>query len=155
MLIKRVVKKHMMNFKIIENAQPDYLSKFDEFIELYNMGIYKVEAIIKMLGWTRGDYNHAYKHAREEGLLNQSNLMPKKADINESKHPKYYSKSNGGYVVVRQKKGVKIYFGKYSTEVEARLAVSYFKENGWDKRRLWEVKQKVCEDIGKIKDGEY
>ena len=140
------------NFRIVENPTPDYEDKFDEFLKLYNAGKHKVENIKVILDWEQSTYNRAYKHAKSEGLLNKSNLpfeMPEK----QKNEPKYYCKQKNRYVISKMINNKRHYFGFYSTEVEARLAVSYFKECGWDKSKTWEIKYKVSKDIESIKNG--
>lgn len=53
-----------MNFRVIENAPPNYLKKYDLFVELYNDGVL-VEDIRKQLGWSVKDYRKARKYALE------------------------------------------------------------------------------------------
>ena len=145
-----------MIFNIIENATPDYEEKFDEFIKLYNSGLYKVPEIIEELEWTQGIYNRAYKKAKNEKLLKKTNLAYTTIEDKplKNKLPKNYTKQGKWFVVARIINKQRVYFGKYQHELEARLAVSYFNENGWNKARAAEVKRQVKKDIHLIKTWE-
>lgn len=64
-----------MNFRIVENAPPDYLGKYDLFVDLYNEGVL-VEDIRRELGWSVKEYNRARKHALEcKDITDRQNML--------------------------------------------------------------------------------
>lgn len=69
--------------------------------------------------------------------------------MKKRKNPKYsyYNEKNKNWVIRRQIKGKKIYFGSYRTREEASKAVEIYNRIGWDPVKNWHVRAKVREEL--------
>ena len=143
-----------IRFRIIENAPPKYMEKYDEFIDLYNNSSLTIEDIRKRLDWTCSVYNQARKKALSENKLNVRNPNYKggRSKNNIKNNPKYYHRTKKGKYVVHKnfyngRDIVKsVYGGIYKYEWQAQKVVEEFKKVGWDESQLNNIKEKVVKD---------
>ena len=144
-------------FRIVENAQPEYLEKYEEFVELYNDKNITVKDIRKELGFNMAQYNLARQKALSEGLIknrltsNDKRLGRRK--VKKKRNYKHYShsRSSGKYNVVKRLyengKSVTVYCGTYDTEEQAMMVVEKMSNVGWDKKYLNKIREEVFECI--------
>ncbi len=145
----------MVTFRIVENAPPRYLEKYDEFVELYNDESYTVKEVMDKLDWSHRIFEQAKKQALDEGLIKLR--KPYDRGVRRMrKIYKYYSfdKCSGKFAVKKsifnENTGVSevVYYGLYANEEVVKRVVDELKKVDWDKGRLEDIKCRVKEEFG-------
>lgn len=119
-----------VNFNIIENPDPPYMEKYEEFIELYNNSEVTISKICEKLKWNVKVYYNAKKRALSEGRIIDN-------------PPKYYYFRNGRYVVSKLLNGKRVYFGAFKYEDDAKIIVEELGKNEWDKESIHQLKKEL------------
>lgn len=147
----------MVNFRIVENAPPSYVEKYDEFVELYNDHSVTVKEIGELLGWSTNVFEQAKEHALSEGKISLRKPYGNRGKwVKVRKVPKYYSYSkNSGKFTVKKHifdevvgESVLIYYGSYKRECVAKRVVEELKKVDWDKNKLDEIHSQIMLDYG-------
>ena len=144
----------MVKYRIIENPNPAYYEKYDEFIELYNDRSITVDDIRRKLGWRTKVYNDARRQALREGKIidrrsPKSIKNCKGRPVKPKYQPKYYyfARDVNKFIVKKNyyidKKEVVVYFGRYDNEKVAQKVVEELKKVDWDKNELPNIKKKL------------
>lgn len=142
-----------MNFKIVENVPPRYISDLDEFVELYNNPNILVDDIKKRMDLSVKQYLSLRNHALEEGLIKNrvdNAHKNKRGRRSAGKHEiKNYSydRSNNFYRVVKCIDGKYIFYGTYPNARTAELIVKGMREFDWDKSKLSLVQERVLNSV--------
>lgn len=133
-----------MEFNIVENPEPNFLGKYEEFIELYKNKDYSVREIRKILNYNQTDYNHAKVKAVNEGRITLRK-KPNKYSKEKKKRGKFYSfnKTSSKFVITKKLGDKYVYFGSYKSEKTTQEIIKRLKTVNWDKSKLDEIK-KVC-----------
>ena len=150
-----------MEFRIVENPEPEYVRNYDLFVDLYNNMDISVENIRRELGWSVKVYKRAREKALEEGKIVDrreyrfiiNKLKPTMSDQNSPKNYSYYKNANKFVVkksVFDEKKGSMVngYYGLYEREDVVQRIVEELEKVDWDKSKLDEIKEKVRLEIG-------
>lgn len=134
-----------MNFNIIENSQPSFLERYDEFISLYNNPNISVREIVKRLGWNTTQLKKARKKGLDEGVIQKRYSTPRysKKCIRNGNRFKYYSKYYGRFKVCKHHNGKYVYYGIYDSVKVAERMVMELEKVDWDKSKLDEIRDMV------------
>lgn len=146
----------MLNFRIVENAPPSYMERYEEFIELYNDHSITVQEVSKILGWSVNVFEKAKHHALMEGRIELRKPYNRHNSKKVKKPPKYYSYSKYGkkfcvkkYIYDEERKeSALIYYGSYISERVAERVVSELKKVDWDKNELDGICRKIKKEYG-------
>lgn len=144
----------MVEYRIIENPDPAYYERYEEFIELYNNKNITVEDIRKKLGWRVKVYNDARRKALKEGRIvdrrsKKSIENCKGRPVKPKRNPKYYyyDRLSRKFIIKKHfypnNEEIIIYFGKYENKESAEKVVSELKKVGWDKNELVNIKRRL------------
>lgn len=145
---------YMVEFHIIENPDPAYFEKYDEFVKLYNDKNITVDDIRRKLGWRTKVYNDARRKALDEGKIvdrrsKKSIDNCKGRPLKKKLQPKYYyyDKKTRKFIVKKNyyinKKEVVVYYGSFKDCDVAKQVVLELKKVNWDKSKLNDIKQKL------------
>lgn len=145
-----------MNFRIVENPTPEYVEKYDEFVELYNDLNVKVSDVHKILGWSTNTFEQAKARALEEGRIELRKPYMRNKWKKGQYLPKNYSydRHSGKYIVKKtifnKDTGVSdiVYFGIYSKEEVAKRIVEELRGVDWDKNELDNIRDRVKLEFG-------
>ena len=144
----------MINCRVIENATPEYVKKYEEFVKLYNNPDIRVADIREQLGLNIKQYTLARKQALSEGLIKDRISVSKnkkvgRPKLKKKKHKHYSHSRSGKFNVVKRfcEKGeeVNVYCGTYDSEEQAMMVAEEMDKVGWDKKYLNKIREKVFE----------
>lgn len=147
----------MVNFRIIENAPPKYMERYDEFVELYNDHSITIQEIGQILGWSTNVFEQAKEQALADGrisLRKPSGNRRKWKKIRQPPKHYSYSKNSKKFAVKKhiydeeRKESVLIYYGLYISERVAERVVSELKKVDWDKSELDNIHRKIKKEYG-------
>ena len=116
----------------MENTQPSYADKYEEFIDLYNNSKLTTIDIYKKLGWN----NAIFKKARDQALK-EGRIKPRKGK------PKHYTYNKKGkhWTVYKNINRIQMQFS-VGSEKEAKELVAYLDEHGWSKKNVEKYRKK-------------
>lgn len=146
----------MVTFKIVENAPPTYMEKYDKFVELYNDNSITVQDISKELGWSCNVFKQAKENALKEGKIKLRSPRSGRRRKKKREPPKHYSYSKKGRKfsvkknVINEESGksVLVYYGSYISEKVAERVVCELKKVDWDKNELDKIHRKIKKEFG-------
>lgn len=147
----------MVSFRIIENAPPKYMERYDEFVELYNDHSITIQEIGQILGWSTNVFEQAKEQALADGrisLRKPSGNRRKWKKIRQPPKHYSYSKNSNKFAVKKhiydeeRKESVLIYYGLYISEMVAERVVSELKKVDWDKGELDNIHRKIKKEYG-------